>query len=326
MLKPVMPGALDCSDQQSLPPCFEGTIFFKEAENTNNNHETTNQIVQNANNALYEVNTSFYDDFSSSFDTRSLPPCRLNACTTSYSYSDFAIDYSYDVSNLHFRQESHFRAESLMPTFSFPSQQTTFHTFNNYYHYSPPSQARNKPPTQKRPEKPPFSYISLILMAIQSSATKRCTLNEIYSFLQQRFPFFRGPYQGWKNSVRHNLSLNECFLKLPKNLGRPGKGHYWTVDPEADVKFEQGSFRKRPKLFKSVSHEDASKTPDEQKSNKVLESSSEFNVTNKSDTKLINSPCNASIEACDRNNNNNNNNNNSVSHNRIHETFGVNKL
>ncbi|ESN98965.1 hypothetical protein HELRODRAFT_137770, partial [Helobdella robusta] len=101
-----------------------------------------------------------------------------------------------------------------------------------------------------KPEKPPFSYISLIIMAIQSSSSKRCTLNEIYSYLQRRFPFFRGSYQGWKNSVRHNLSLNECFVKLPKGLGRPGKGHFWTVDPSADFKFEHGAFRRKPKLFK----------------------------------------------------------------------------
>ena len=60
---------------------------------------------------------------------------------------------------------------------------------------------------------------------------------------QQKFPFFRGSYQGWKNSVRHNLSLNECFIKLPKALGRPGKGHYWTIDPAQEYMFEEGSFR-----------------------------------------------------------------------------------
>ncbi|XP_066541185.1 forkhead box protein F1 [Hoplias malabaricus] len=102
----------------------------------------------------------------------------------------------------------------------------------------------------RRPEKPPYSYIALIVMAIQSSPTKRLTLSEIYQFLQSRFPFFRGSYQGWKNSVRHNLSLNECFIKLPKGLGRPGKGHYWTIDPASEFMFEEGSFRRRPRGFR----------------------------------------------------------------------------
>ncbi|KAL6104134.1 uncharacterized protein ACO6RY_13923 [Pungitius sinensis] len=102
----------------------------------------------------------------------------------------------------------------------------------------------------RRPEKPPYSYIALIVMAIQSSPTKRLTLSEIYQFLQVRFPFFRGSYQGWKNSVRHNLSLNECFIKLPKGLGRPGKGHYWTIDPSSEFMFEEGSFRRRPRGFR----------------------------------------------------------------------------
>ena len=102
----------------------------------------------------------------------------------------------------------------------------------------------------RRQEKPPYSYIALIVMSIQASPAKRCTLSEIYQFLQQRFPFFRGSYQGWKNSVRHNLSLNECFIKLPKGLGRPGKGHYWTIDPAAEFMFEEGSFRRRPRGFR----------------------------------------------------------------------------
>ncbi|KAF7270794.1 hypothetical protein GWI33_016265 [Rhynchophorus ferrugineus] len=102
----------------------------------------------------------------------------------------------------------------------------------------------------RRQEKPPYSYIALIVMAIQHSPAKRLTLSEIYSFLQQKFPFFRGTYQGWKNSVRHNLSLNECFIKLPKGLGRPGKGHYWTIDPSSEFMFEEGSFRRRPRGFR----------------------------------------------------------------------------
>ena len=102
----------------------------------------------------------------------------------------------------------------------------------------------------RRQEKPPYSYIALIVMAIQSSPQRRLTLSEIYQFLQQRFPFFRGAYTGWKNSVRHNLSLNECFIKLPKSMGRPGKGHYWAIDPTAELMFEEGSFRRRPRGFR----------------------------------------------------------------------------
>jgi len=106
------------------------------------------------------------------------------------------------------------------------------------------------PGPARKHEKPPYSYIALIVMAIQASPVKRCTLSDIYSFLQQKFPFFRGSYHGWKNSVRHNLSLNECFIKLPKGLGRPGKGHYWTIDPSAEFMFEEGSFRRRPRGFR----------------------------------------------------------------------------
>ena len=102
----------------------------------------------------------------------------------------------------------------------------------------------------RKSEKPPYSYIALIVMAIQSAPTRRCTLSDIYQFLQLKFPFFRGSYHGWKNSVRHNLSLNECFIKLPKGLGRPGKGHYWTIDPSAEFMFEEGSFRRRPRGFR----------------------------------------------------------------------------
>lgn len=102
----------------------------------------------------------------------------------------------------------------------------------------------------RRPEKPPYSYIALIVMAIQNSPSKRVTLSEIYQFLQATFPFFRGSYQGWKNSIRHNLSLNECFIKLPKGLERPGKGHYWTIDAGSEFMFEEGSFRRRPRGFR----------------------------------------------------------------------------
>ncbi|KAL3307346.1 Forkhead box protein F1, partial [Cichlidogyrus casuarinus] len=102
----------------------------------------------------------------------------------------------------------------------------------------------------RRGEKPPLSYIALIAMAIKASPSKRCTLNEIYQFLTNKYAFFRGSYTGWKNSVRHNLSLNEVFIKIPKGIGRPGKGHYWTIDPQAEELFQEGTTRRRPRGFR----------------------------------------------------------------------------
>lgn len=103
--------------------------------------------------------------------------------------------------------------------------------------------------------KPPYSYIALITMAIESSPTGMMTLNEIYQFIENRFPYFKENTQRWQNSIRHNLSLNDCFLKVSKNSGKPGKGNYWALHPKAGDMFGNGSFLRRSKRFKTSSPE-----------------------------------------------------------------------
>ena len=62
--------------------------------------------------------------------------------------------------------------------------------------------------------KPPQSYIALISMALLESDEKKLLLGEIYAFIQNRFAFYRNATdKAWRNSIRHNLSLNECFIK-----------------------------------------------------------------------------------------------------------------
>lgn len=115
------------------------------------------------------------------------------------------------------------------------------------YSPSPVTPCVKSKPYTRRP-KPPFSYIALIAMAIRDSPSGRLTLAEINEYLMGKFPFFRGSYTGWRNSVRHNLSLNDCFIKVLRDPSRPwGKDNYWMLNPHSEYTFADGVFRRRRK-------------------------------------------------------------------------------
>ncbi|XP_035937963.1 forkhead box protein M1 isoform X3 [Halichoerus grypus] len=104
-------------------------------------------------------------------------------------------------------------------------------------------------------ERPPYSYMAMIQFAINSTERKRMTLKDIYTWIEDHFPYFKHIAKpGWKNSIRHNLSLHDMFVR---ETSANGKVSFWTIHPSAnryltlDQVFKQQK-RPNPELRRNV--------------------------------------------------------------------------
>ncbi|XP_061456243.1 forkhead box protein J1-B-like [Rhineura floridana] len=93
--------------------------------------------------------------------------------------------------------------------------------------------------------KPPYSYATLICMAMQANKETKLTLSAIYAWIAENFCYYRHAEPSWQNSIRHNLSMNKCFQKVPRQKNEPGKGGFWQINPQYADMFVNGIFRRR---------------------------------------------------------------------------------
>ncbi|XP_061682101.1 forkhead box Q2 [Syngnathoides biaculeatus] len=92
-------------------------------------------------------------------------------------------------------------------------------------------------------KKPNQSYIALISKAILASEQKKLLLCDIYQWIMDRYPYFKSKDKNWRNSVRHNLSLNDCFIKAGRSEN--GKGHFWAIHASYYKDFSNGDYHCR---------------------------------------------------------------------------------
>merc|ERR1719239_327716 len=106
-----------------------------------------------------------------------------------------------------------------------------------------------KPENKEALTKPPYSYVAMIAMAINESGENKLKLCQIYDWIKAKFPYYQTKHsKGWQNSIRHNLSLNECFVKIPSEGGTERKGNYWMVAQGYEDMFESGNFKRRKRM------------------------------------------------------------------------------
>ena len=107
--------------------------------------------------------------------------------------------------------------------------------------YHPAFQSMQRHNTDE--EKPTQSYIGLIGKAILSSPQQKLVLGDIYNYILTNYPYFRNKGPGWRNSIRHNLSLNDCFVKMGRSPN--GKGHFWAINPINYEDFSRGEYKRK---------------------------------------------------------------------------------
>merc|ERR1712012_202978 len=79
--------------------------------------------------------------------------------------------------------------------------------------------------------KPNYTYTDLITLALRDKTA--LTVSGIYQWITDNYPYYKAEDDRWKNSVRHNLSMNPNFRKGGR--AKQGTGHVWVLADQNDL-------------------------------------------------------------------------------------------
>jgi hypothetical protein len=102
---------------------------------------------------------------------------------------------------------------------------------------TPSPEPRVEDYTEEQLQRPTANYVVLIHEAISSSSTGQMNLQQIYNYIERKYPWykFKTTTSGWQSSVRHNLGQHDAFVKGDKE----GKGFNWKVNQEVSIEKER---------------------------------------------------------------------------------------
>ncbi|NXK89610.1 FOXJ1 protein, partial [Formicarius rufipectus] len=93
--------------------------------------------------------------------------------------------------------------------------------------------------------RPPYSYATLICMAMEAIKKPKITLSAICKWISDNFCYFRSADPTWQSSIRHNLCINKQFIKVTREKSEPGRGAFWKLHPRYANWLRTGTFKEQ---------------------------------------------------------------------------------
>ena len=108
-----------------------------------------------------------------------------------------------------------------------------------------------RPQQKSNGNRPKYSYFTMISMAIEHQEDQKATIQDIYKFIRDSFPYYRDfPDSKWHNAVRYTLSTNDCFVKVKRNDARKHLSSYWIIHKDSHSWLAKSNPMRRVRAFK----------------------------------------------------------------------------